>query len=80
MLARLGPVVAVAASDERSQARNRRLALDRLASRLAAALEVSPPRTRTHPTRASQRRRLEAKRRRGARKRDRRFDAGQDEG
>jgi ribosome-associated protein len=70
---RLGPVVTVAASDERSQARNRALALDRLAKRLARALEVAPPRKRTRPTMASQRRRAEAKRRQGDRKRQRRF-------
>jgi ribosome-associated protein len=69
---RLGPVVTVAASDRRSQARNRELALARLAARLAAALEVAPARRPTRPTLASQRRRVEAKRRRGAVKRDRR--------
>ena len=79
IVARLGPVVTVAASDERSQARNRALALDRLAGRLARALEVTPPRKRTRPTAASQRRRLEAKRRQGERKRERRFRAGRDD-
>lgn len=69
---RLGPVVTVTASDERSQARNRTLALDRLAARLARALEVAPPRKPTRPTVASQRRRLEEKRRQGERKRERR--------
>jgi ribosome-associated protein len=77
---RLGPVVAVAASDERSQARNRSLALDRLTARLARALEVDPPRKRTRPTVASQRRRVEAKRRRGRRKSERRFEVGRDDG
>jgi ribosome-associated protein len=79
LLARLGPSVAVVASDERSQARNRSAALDRLATRLARALETVPERTPTRPTRASQRRRLEAKRRRGTRKRDRRFRPGPEE-
>jgi ribosome-associated protein len=64
LLDRLGPEVRVAASDERSQARNRALALERLAARLADALRVEPPRTATRPTRASQRRRVDAKRRR----------------
>jgi ribosome-associated protein len=77
---RLGPVVVVAASDERSQARNRSLALDRLMARLARALEVDPPRKRTRPTVASQRRRVEAKRRQGRRKRDRRFEGDTDDG
>src|SRR5712671_6714573 len=40
LLERLGPMVRVAASDERSQARNRALALERLRSRLAEALKV----------------------------------------
>jgi ribosome-associated protein len=76
---RLGAVVAVVVSDERSQARNRRLALERLTARLAQALEVAPPRQRTRPTAASQRRRLETKRRQAERKRQRRFHGGQDD-
>jgi ribosome-associated protein len=64
LLDRLGPEVRVVASDERSQARNRALAMQRLAARLADALRVEPSRTATKPTRASQRRRVETKRRR----------------
>jgi ribosome-associated protein len=79
IVGRFGPVVVVAASDERSQARNRSLALDRLTARLARALEVDPPRKRTRPTVASQRRRVEAKRRQGQRKRERRFGVDGDE-
>jgi ribosome-associated protein len=70
--ARLGPRPAATAQDTRSQLRNRELALERLAQRLAAALEVRRPRRHTRPTAASQRRRLEAKRRRGETKRARR--------
>jgi ribosome-associated protein len=69
---RLGPRVTAAAQDTRSQLRNRELALERLAGRLGHALEVRRARTRTRPTRASQRRRLEGKRRRGEVKRARR--------
>jgi ribosome-associated protein len=69
---RLGEVVVVGADDERSQLRNRRLALDRLRQRLAGALRVEPPRRPTRPSRASVERRLDAKRRQAARKRDRR--------
>ena len=69
---RLGPRVTAAAQDTRSQHRNRELALHRLAERLAHALEVRRPRTRTKPTRASQQRRIESKRRRGETKRARR--------
>jgi ribosome-associated protein len=70
--ARLGPRVTASAQDTRSQHRNRELALDRLAHRLAHALEVRRPRTKTRPTRASQRRRIESKRRRADVKRGRR--------
>ena len=69
LLERLGPSVRVVASDERSQARNRQLALDRLAARLAAALRVERTRVPTKPSAASVRRRQEAKRRQSQRKR-----------
>ena len=69
--ARLGPVVRATAQDTRSQARNRELALERLASRLASALVAQRPRRATEPSLAGRRRRLEAKRRRGELKRTR---------
>lgn len=68
LLERLGPEVRAVASDQRSQARNRDLALTRLAERLAAALRVTAPRRPTRPTRASVERRLDDKRRRAGRK------------
>ena len=71
--ARLGPRVTASAQDTRSQLRNRELALQRLAARLSHALEVRRPRTATRPTTASKRRRLEAKKRRGEIKRERRW-------
>jgi ribosome-associated protein len=71
LLARLGPVVRARATDTRSQARNRELALERLAHRLAAGLSVAPPRHATRPTRAARRARVETKRRRGDVKRNR---------
>jgi ribosome-associated protein len=70
--ARLGPRVTASAQDTRSQLRNREMALERLASRLAHALEVRRPRRDTRPTAASQRRRVERKKRRGDLKRGRR--------
>jgi ribosome-associated protein len=70
--ARCGPVVRATAQDTRSQSRNRELALERLRSRLSAALIVQRPRRGTKPTSASRRRRLDRKRRRGALKRTRR--------
>jgi len=71
LLSRLGPTVRVAAADERSQARNRELALERLRRRLADALRVEPPRVPTAPSAAARARRVEDKRRRSARKRER---------
>ena len=72
---RLGPRVTASAQDTRSQGRNRDIALARLAERLAGALAVARPRTKTKPTRASKARRLDAKKQRGAIKRDRRRPA-----
>jgi ribosome-associated protein len=69
---RLGPVVRATAQDTRSQARNRELALERLRSRLAAALVVQRPRRATRPSSEARRRRLDSKRRRGDLKRTRR--------
>jgi ribosome-associated protein len=70
--ARLGPRVTASAQDTRSQLRNRELALGRLAARLGHALDVPRHRSATRPTKASKRRRLEAKKRRADVKRDRR--------
>jgi ribosome-associated protein len=75
-MAKLGSRVTAVAQDARSQARNRELALQRLSGRLAHALEVPRARTKTRPTTASRKRRLEEKRRRSETKRGRgrRFD------
>jgi ribosome-associated protein len=72
VIARVGPRLTAVAQDERSQARNRELALERLRSRLETALAVPRTRRATRPTRASRRARLDAKRRRSQRKRERR--------
>lgn len=72
VLARVGPRVVAIAQDERSQARNRELALARLSERLARALAVPKSRRATRPTVASRERRLAAKRRGTERKRERR--------
>jgi ribosome-associated protein len=76
--AKLGPRVTAVAQDARSQARNRELALERLADRLARALVVPKPRRATKPTKASRAARLDDKRRTGQRKRDRRGPGGDD--
>jgi ribosome-associated protein len=67
--ARYGPVVRAVAQDTRSQSRNRELALERLRTRLEAALVVPRQRRATRPSADARRRRLEAKRRRGELKR-----------
>lgn len=72
MLERLGPVVRVVADDERSQLRNRELALERLRARLAEALRVERTRRPTAPSRGAKLRRLESKKRRSDIKRSRR--------
>ena len=71
LLERLGPVVTAVAQDARSQSRNRELALERLAAKIAAALRVRRKRRPTKPTRAARQRRLEQKRRTGEKKRRR---------
>jgi ribosome-associated protein len=71
LLARLGPEVRIVASDERSQARNRAHAIERLRERLLAGLRVEPRRVATRPTRGSVERRLDSKRRRSETKRRR---------
>jgi ribosome-associated protein len=76
--ARCGPVVRAVAQDARGQARNRALALERLAARLARALEVPRTRRPTKPTKASRTRRLEAKRRDSQRKSARRRPTADD--
>lgn len=72
LLERVGPLVTALSQDARGQARNRELALERLAEKLAAALRVPRRRRPTKPTRASRERRLEQKRRAAERKRTRR--------
>jgi len=72
VIARAGPVLRAVAQDERSQLRNRELAVERLAARLRDALRVERRRVPTGPTPAARERRLDEKRRRAAVKRSRR--------
>jgi ribosome-associated protein len=72
VVGRAGPVLRAVAQDERSQARNRELALERLAKRLADALRRERRRVPTTPTPAARKERLEQKRRRAVTKRLRR--------
>jgi ribosome-associated protein len=66
---RAGPVLRAIAQDERSQARNRDLALERLVAQLREALRVPRKRRPTKPSKAAVERRLEEKRRRSRVKR-----------
>jgi ribosome-associated protein len=72
VIGRSGPVLRSIAQDERSQLRNRELALERLVEQLRQALRVERRRLPTKPTEASRRRRLDDKRHRSQTKRLRR--------
>jgi ribosome-associated protein len=67
-----GPILRAIAQDERSQTRNRELAVERLVETLRQALRVERRRRPTKPTAASRERRLEQKRRRSETKQLRR--------
>ena len=69
VLRKAGPVLRAIAQDERSQARNRELAVERIADALRAALHVERRRVPTKPSKAAIERRLEQKRRRSQTKR-----------
>jgi ribosome-associated protein len=72
VLAKAGPTLRAIAQDERSQWRNRELAVERLVEQLRKALKVERRRVATKPTKASRERRLESKKRRGETKKLRR--------
>jgi ribosome-associated protein len=72
VVARAGPVIRAVAQDERSQWRNRELAVQRVVEHLREALRVERRRVATKPTAASVERRLDEKRRRSTTKRLRR--------
>ena len=72
VIRRAGPILRAVAQDERSQARNRELAIERLVIQLRDALRVERRRVPTTPTAEARERRLDEKRRRAERKRLRR--------
>jgi len=72
VLAKAGPTLRAIAQDERSQLRNRELAIERLVEQLRQALKVERRRVATKPTKASRERRLETKKRRSQTKKLRR--------
>jgi ribosome-associated protein len=73
VIGKVGRVIRAVAQDERSQLRNRELALERLTESLREALRVPRKRVPTRPSKASKERRLDEKRRRGEVKRLRRL-------
>jgi ribosome-associated protein len=74
LLERLGPEIRIVADDERSQIRNRQLAVERFRARVADALHVDKPRRPTRPSKGAKERRLAEKRQVSERKRNRRPD------
>jgi ribosome-associated protein len=72
VLRKAGPVLRAVAQDERSQLRNRELAVERLVESLREALRVARRRRPTKPTAAAKERRLQQKRRRSKTKQLRR--------
>jgi ribosome-associated protein len=72
VIERAGPMLRAIAEDERSQSRNRELALERLVSTLREALRVRRTRRPTRPPRRAVEERLTAKRHRSKVKRLRR--------
>jgi len=72
VIAKAGPILRAVAQDERSQWRNRELAIERVVEALGEALKVERRRRPTKATAAARRRRAEDKRRRSETKRLRR--------
>ena len=72
VLVKAGPVLRAIAKDERSQARNKELEIERLVAQLRDALHVERRRVPTKPSEAARRRRVDEKKRRGEVKRLRR--------
>ena len=72
VIRKAGSVIRAIAQDERSQARNRDLAVERVVEHLRDALRVERVRRPTKPTAASRKRRLDQKRRRSETKQLRR--------
>ncbi len=75
---RFGHTVRAVSQDERSQLRNRELALERLLEKIRLALEPKPERTATRPPRSATLNRLTTKRRRSFTKRLRRPPGAED--
>ncbi len=73
-IAKAGPTIRAIAQDERSQLRNKELAIERVLDALREALKVQRRRRPSKPSRAAVERRLQEKKQRGETKRLRRSD------
>ncbi len=78
ILRKLGSVVRAIAQDNRSQTRNRELALQRLSEKLERAIRVERKRVKTKPSKAAKRKRLDAKKQNAQRKQQRRRPSNED--
>ena len=76
LLERIGAEARAGAQDERSQSRNRDVALDRLRQQLADGLHRPARRRKTKPSKGAKKRRLEAKRQHSQKKARRRWSPG----
>lgn len=77
---RFGERVTAVSQDARSQSRNREVALERLAEKIAEAVTPPKARRKTRPTWASKEKRLKGKRKRSEIKRARRRPGGDNDG
>lgn len=78
LISRLGTVVETRASDTRSQTRNRELARERMAEKIASAMVVRKRRRKTRPTTTAREKRLTDKKARSEVKKARRRPSGHD--
>ena len=79
LVEKLGPVLRIAVTDERSQLRNRTIAEQRLKDRVAKALVIERPRKPTKPSKGAKVRRLKDKSEHSERKAGRRTTSPHDE-
>ena len=79
LVEKLGPVLRIAVTDERSQLRNRNIAEQRFKERVARALVISRPRKATKRTKGANERRMKAKSEHSERKAGRRSASHDDE-
>lgn len=79
LIEKLGPVLRIAVTDERSQLRNRNIAEQRFKERVVRALVIERPRKATKPSKGANERRMKAKSEHSERKAGRRATTRDDE-